>query len=71
MTVALQKASSVCREQQDSHYAKSLNRFGRGAITYWFGFCSELAGMNPNILVLDSFPDGADIVQLKRLALRD
>ena len=59
----------MCRQQQDSQYAKYLNRFGPGAIIYWFGFCSELAGMNPNILVLDKFPDGCDIVQLRRLTL--
>ena len=59
----------MCSQQQDSQYAKYLNRFGPGAIIYWFGFCSELAGMNHNILVLDKFPDGCDIVQLRRLTL--
>lgn len=64
-------SASVRRQQQDEQYAKYLNRFGPGAVIYWFGFSSDLADMNPNILVLSDFPYDRDIVQLRQIALPD
>ena len=64
-------SANVRRQQQDEQYAKYLNRFGPGAVIYWFGFSSDLADMNPNILVLSDFPYDRDIVQLRQIALPD
>ncbi|XP_005094410.1 uncharacterized protein LOC101864514 [Aplysia californica] len=42
------------------------NRFGSGAVIYWFGFVDELADNGERgILLLDHFPKAEDIVQLK------
>ena len=64
-------SANVRRQQQDEQYAKYLNRFGPGAVIYWYGFSSDLADINPNILVLGDFPYNSDIVQLRQIALPD
>lgn len=47
-------------------YDKYINRYGPGAVIYWFGFV-EAAGAESDLLLLDRFP--RDIVQLPRLAI--
>lgn len=56
-----------CREMSELQYNKYTNRFGPGAVIYWFGFVEELAMEETDTLLLDSFP--RDIVQLPRLEL--
>ena len=60
-----------CRQQQDLQYAKYLNRFGPGAVIYWFGFYEGLEDVHPDVLVLANFPHSFDILQLRQMALPD
>ena len=46
---------------------KYVNRFGPGAVIYWFGFVEDLADMDPDILLLERFPSPEEILQLRRL----
>ncbi|CAK0759457.1 hypothetical protein CVIRNUC_002699 [Coccomyxa viridis] len=58
-------------QQQELQYAKYLNRFGPGAVIYWFGFYEGLEDLHPDVLVLGDIPDSSDILQLRQLPLLD
>lgn len=51
----------------EGQYQTYTNRYGPGLVIYWFGFVAELAGSDPEVLLLDSFPAPADIVRLPQL----
>jgi hypothetical protein len=57
----------LCRQQVAAQYDKYINRFGPGLVVYWFGFVAELQEESPDLLLLDSFPQPADLVTLPRL----
>ena len=56
---------ALCRQQRELQYDKYINRYGPGAVIYWFGFVEEVAATEHDLMLLDSFP--RDIVQLRRL----
>jgi hypothetical protein len=43
-----------------------VNRFGPGMVIYWHGIIDEL-DTDPNVLLVDAFPDSKDIVKLKMI----
>jgi len=43
-----------------------VNRFGPGMVIYWHGIVDEL-NTDPNVLLVDGFPDSSDIVKLKMI----
>ena len=57
--------AALGRQQREQQYDKYINRFGPGAVIYWFGFVEDLAREETELLLLDSLPH--DIVQLPRL----
>ena len=59
--------NELCRLQRKAQYIKYVNRFGPGLVIYWFGFIDDLAELDVDIMLLDSFPDPGEIVQLPRL----
>jgi hypothetical protein len=56
-----------CRLQRESQYLRYVNRFGPGAVIYWFGFLESLADADADILLLEAFPEAGDIMQLPKL----
>lgn len=43
-----------------------VNRFGPGMVIYWHGIIDEL-NTDPNVLLVDAFPNASDIVKLKMI----
>jgi hypothetical protein len=67
-TGGLTPATHSRRQQRELQYEKYINRYGPGAIIYWYGFVEEIAATEHDLLLLSSFP--MDIVQLRRLPVR-
>lgn len=57
------------RLQREAQFLKYVNRFGPGAVIYWFGFVEDLADTDADILLLQRFPPTDEVVQLHRLPL--
>lgn len=53
--------------QREAQFLKYVNRFGPGAVIYWFGFVEDLADTDADILLLERFPLANQILQLHRL----
>lgn len=46
-----------------------MNRFGPGAVVYWFGYVAGLQAACPGVLLLDGLPAASDVVTLPCLPL--
>ena len=57
------------RQQAEEQYEKYINRFGPGAVVYWFGYAAGLKAACPGVLLLDGLPAARDIVTLPCLPL--
>jgi Protein of unknown function TPD sequence-motif len=53
----------------EQQYQKYIDRFGPGAVIYWYGYVVELQTEAPaKLLLLDSFPHPSEILKLPTLA---
>lgn len=53
----------------EQQYQKYIDRFGPGAVIYWFGYVEELQAEGPRkLLLLESFPHPSEISILPSLA---
>ncbi len=64
-----EKGGLLGRLQREAQFLKYVNRFGPGAVIYWFGFVEDLADTDADILLLQRFPPTDEVVQLHRLPL--
>ena len=46
--------------------ASGCQAFGSGMVIYWHGVVEELREVDPNVLLVDAFPERKDIVMLAR-----
>ena len=53
-------------EKGTEQFQGYVNRFGPGMVIYWHGIIDEL-NTDPNVLLVDAFPDTKDIVKLKMI----
>eukprot|EP00884_Botryococcus_braunii_P014913 jgi/Botrbrau1/23422/Bobra.0051s0065.2 len=56
-------------QQMEQQYRKYIDRFGPGAVIYWFGYVLELQTEGPeDLLLLDSFPLPSEVLRLPSMA---
>ena len=56
----------VHEESGSKQFRAYVNRFGSGMVIYWHGVVEELREVDPNVLLVDAFPERKDIVMLAR-----
>lgn len=47
--------------QYEEQYSTYVNRYGPGLVIYWFGCVEGLSCLDPNVAVLEGFPEPADV----------
>ena len=56
----------VHEESGSKQFRAYVNRFGSGMVIYWHGVVEELREVDPNVLLVEDFPERKDIVMLER-----
>ncbi|KAK9833398.1 hypothetical protein WJX81_001760 [Elliptochloris bilobata] len=56
-------------QQSAEQYEKYVNRFGPGAVVYWFGYAAGLQEACPGVLLLGGLPAASDVITLPCLPL--
>ena len=56
----------VHEESGSKQFRAYVNRFGSGMVIYWHGVVDELREVDPNVLLVEKFPDRKEIVMLPK-----
>ncbi len=54
--------------QYEEQYTTYVNRYGPGLVIYWFGCVEGLSCLDPNVAVLEGFPEPEDVDVLPQRA---